>query len=219
VESHGQVADRATRDAWDTVAPDYARLLPDMTAEAPLDRGILSAFVQLCAEEAGGVVADVGCGAGRVTAHLAGCALRVVGVDLSPGMVSVARSLHPGLSLAVADAGALPFRTGALGGLLAWYSLINLPPRVLPGVLAEFARVTAPGAPLLLAFQSGQGERVDRASAYGRPVSMTYFRHRHEDVTGALVAAGFALYASVRREPALDHETTPQTFVLARRGC
>jgi hypothetical protein len=55
------------------------------------------------------------------------------------------------------------------------------------------------GAPLLIAFQSGLGERVDRASAYGQPVAMTYFRHRQQDVMDDLVAAGFVLYASVQR--------------------
>lgn len=208
----------AARDAWDAVATAYAHLVPDMTAEAPLDLSVLSAFVQLAREAAVGPVAEVGCGAGRVTAHLAKHDLRVVGLDLSPAMVTAARSAHPALAFAAADAAALPLRSGSLGGLVAWYSLINLPPALLTAVLAEFARAMRAGAPLLIAFQSGLGERVDRASAYGQRVAITYFRHRQQDVMDDLVAAGFVLYASVCREPALTHETTPQTFLLATRG-
>jgi ubiquinone/menaquinone biosynthesis C-methylase UbiE len=210
-------ANRATRDAYDAVASDYARLLPDVTTEAPLDRAVLAAFVEMVKQSGDGLVAEVGCGSGRVTAHLADAALRIVGLDLSPGMATVARSARPDLAFAVAHAGALPIRSGALGGLIAWYSLINLRTDHLPGVLAEFARVTRPGAPVVVAFQSGGGERVDRTTAYGHPVPLTYYRHRIEDVTDALASADFALHATVRREPSAAHETTPQAFLLAQR--
>lgn len=209
--------DRATRDAYDAVASDYARLLPDMTAEAPLDRAILAAFVEMAKQSGDGLVAEVGCGSGRVTAHVADAALRIVGLDLSPAMVAVARSAHPDLAFAVAHAGALPLRSGALAGLVAWYSLINLQTDLLRGVFAEFARVTRPGAPVVVAFQSGEGERVDRPTSYGHPVPLTYYRHRLEEVADALVSADFAMHAVVRREPSLAHETTPQAFLLAQR--
>jgi ubiquinone/menaquinone biosynthesis C-methylase UbiE len=210
-------ANRATRDAYDAVASDYARLLPDVTTEAPLDRAVLAAFVEMVKQSGDGLVAEVGCGSGRVTAHLADAALRIVGLDLSPGMATVARSARPDLAFAVAHAGALPLRSGTLGGLVAWYSLINLRTDLLPGVLAEFARVTRPGAPVVVAFQSGDGERVDRTTAYGHPVPLTYYRHRVEDVADSLAAAHLTLHATVRREPLRAHETTPQAFLLAQR--
>lgn len=85
----------------------------------------------------------------------------------------------------------------------------------IPVVLAEFVRVMEPRAPLLVAFQSGEGQRVDRTSAYGHDLPLTYFRHRSEYMKGAAVRAGFKIYATVRRHPALPHETTTQAFVLA----
>ena len=210
------VADRATREAYDAVATTYARLLPDMSLEEPLDRAVLTAFVAMVGRPVG-FVAEVGCGSGRVTAHLAQAGLPMVGLDLSPGMVAVARAGHSHLGFVAADAGALPLRSGCLSGVVAWYSLINLPTDLLTGVFGEFARVTRPGAPVVLAFQSGEGERVDRPTAYGHPVPLTYYRHRVEDVAGALAHAGFVLHATVRREPESAHETTPQAFLLARR--
>lgn len=148
----------ALRDAWDEVATAYAALLPDMRAEAPLDISVLAAFAQLARDAAVGPVADVGCGTGRVTAHLASHGLQMLGLDLSPSMVAVARSTHPTPAFAAGDASALPLRMKGFGGLVSWYSLINTPSAELPVVMEGFARVTAVGAPLLVAFQSGEGE-------------------------------------------------------------
>ena len=207
-------AHRALRDTWDAVASEYARLVPDLRTETAEDRAVLDAFVDLVD---GGVVADVGCGTGRVTSHLQDAGLSMLGLDLSPAMLSVASAAHPHLALTVGDAVALPIRSGSLGGLVAWYSIINLTPAELPGVLAECARVLRPGAPLVLAFQCAAGERVDRTSAYGVSVPMTYFRHDADLVAEALGSAGLALHTDVRREPSLPHESTPQALLIARR--
>lgn len=206
-----------TRESYDVVASMYARLLPDMSLGAPLDRAVLACFVELVQLSGGGLVAEDGCGSGRVTAHLADAGLSIVGLDLSPGMAAVARAAHPDLAFAAAHAGALPVRSGALSGIVAWYSLINSPTDDLVHVFAEFARVTLPGAPVVVALQSGDGERVDRSTAYGHPVPLTYYRHHTDDVTQALAAAGLALQGTVRREPYRAHETTPQAFLLAQR--
>ncbi|MDT7711983.1 MAG: hypothetical protein QOG46_672 [Pseudonocardiales bacterium] len=48
---------------------------------------------------------------------------------------------------------------GALGGIVAWYSIIHTPPEELPVVFAEFHRVLAPDGHLLLTFQVGDEPR------------------------------------------------------------
>ena len=210
-------ADLTTRHAWDAVAEDYARLVPDMSLEAPLDRGVLAAFAEMLAEDKAVLVGEVGCGAGRVTKHLHDKGVRMVGFDLSPGLAAAARRLHAELPFAAAHARALPLGDGVLGGLVAWYSLINMPTPSLAAIFVEFARVTRPGSPVLVAFQSGDGQRVERTMSYGQPVPLTYYRHRASEVTEALTVAGFTLYASVNRAAALAFESSPQTTLLAHR--
>jgi ubiquinone/menaquinone biosynthesis C-methylase UbiE len=210
-------ADSATRRAYDAVAADYARLVPDMSLEAPLDRAVLAAFTEMVREQSNRLVVEVGCGPGRVTRHLADAGLAMVGLDVSLEMLKLASASRPELPVAVAHAGALPLRAGVVGGVVCWYSLINLPGEALPRVCQELARVTATDAPVVIGFQSGEGERVVRESSYGRRVPLTYYRHRTEAMTDALVAAGFTMHATVRREASLSFETTQQTQLLARR--
>lgn len=60
----------ATRTSYDTVAVSYAHLVRDLLAEAPYERAALASFAELVQGAGGGPVADVGCGTGRITAHL-----------------------------------------------------------------------------------------------------------------------------------------------------
>jgi SAM-dependent methyltransferase len=95
-------------------------------------------------------VADVGCGNGIYLAGLArrGHTGRLVGVDLSPGMLAVTRAAVPGASLVVGDAAALPLADGAADATLAPHMLYHVPdPRA---AVAEFRRVTRPGGQLLV---------------------------------------------------------------------
>lgn len=67
--------------------------------------------LELCGDER---ILDIGCGDGRVTAHLAGMVPSgsVLGVDLSPEMIGFASRKHAGqanLSFQVRDASLLPF--------------------------------------------------------------------------------------------------------------
>lgn len=54
-------------------------------------------------------VLDVGCGAGRTTAHVARVASEVVGIDLSPELIRAAAENHPGIDFRVMDAVQLDF--------------------------------------------------------------------------------------------------------------
>jgi SAM-dependent methyltransferase len=82
-------------------------------------------------------VADLGCGPGRVTAHLHALGLNAFGVDLSPQMVAVARRTHPGLRFDEGSMLALDISDGALGDIVAMYSIIHIPQEQLPEVFAE----------------------------------------------------------------------------------
>ncbi|MFD8321964.1 hypothetical protein [Kitasatospora purpeofusca] len=76
-----------------------------------------------------------------------------------------------------------------MAGAVARYTISRTPAGELPGVFAEFRRVPAPGAPLLLAFQADDDVlRLDRP--FGRPVILDFRRGRPERIEAPAGAAG-----------------------------
>jgi len=203
------------RSAYDVVAESYSRLLPDASFEAPTDQGMIAAFARHVKDGNGRFVVDAGCGTGRMTDLLASLGLEPVGIDLSAGMIEVARRNNPGLKFDVGELANLPHGDQQLDGIFAWYSIIHLEPGDLPGVFAEFFRVLVPGGYVLVSFQAGEGRRhISRA--YGHDVAMDAQLFLPARVSEQLADAGFTMIARMTREPG-RLERTPQAVVLAQR--
>ncbi|MFE9767899.1 class I SAM-dependent DNA methyltransferase [Streptomyces sp. NPDC005808] len=203
-----------TRASYDTVAAEYADLLRSELENKPLDRAMLAAFAEHV-RASGGPVADLGCGPGQVTAHLEALGVDAFGVDLSPGMVAVARRDHPHLRFEVGSMAALGIKDASLAGALAWYSTVHTPVDELPLFFSEFHRVLAPGGHLLIAFKVGD-DHVHLAHAYGHDLDLEVHRFPPDRVAELLRAAGLVEVARLVRE-ADGWEKTPQAFVLARK--
>ncbi|WP_432134327.1 MULTISPECIES: class I SAM-dependent DNA methyltransferase [unclassified Streptomyces] len=206
----------ATRAFYDAVADDYADRFRDLYARLPVDLAMQSLFAQLVG--AGGKVADLGCGPGWVTARLHALGLDVFGLDLSAGMLAVARREHPGLRFEQGSMQELDLPGGSLDGVVSWYSSIHTPLSGLPALFAGFHRVLAPGGHLLIAFQVGdRPRRHDRP--WGHPVALDFERRRPETIAGLLMRAGFALHSRTVREPDPElGEQVPQAYLIARRA-
>lgn len=210
---------RRTRASYDAVAAGYAERFRGELAARPLDRAMLAAFGEVVRAADAGPVADLGCGTGRVTAQLSGLGLPVSGIDLSPRMVAVARQAHPELRFEVGSMLGLDVPDDALGGILAWYSIIHIPDERLPDVFAEFRRVLAPGGHVLLAFQVGD-EPLHLAEALGHAISLDFHRRQPDHIAGLLAQARLDVRARLVREPdgtGAYPERTPQAFLLARK--
>ncbi|MFJ8083257.1 class I SAM-dependent methyltransferase [Streptomyces sp. NPDC096205] len=208
----------AVRESYDTVAAAYAALVKSPAELDPLSRGMLAAFAESVRADGRGPVADVGCGPGKVTAHLAALGLTVFGVDVSPRMIELARAAHPGLRFEVGSMTALDLADSSLGGLLAYYSTHHTPPEVLPRVFAEFRRTLTPGGRLMLAGHAGDGERRRPTHAYGGlPVSYESHLLPPDRLAALLDEAGFDLTARLTQEPEEGRRTTIATFLARRR--
>jgi SAM-dependent methyltransferase len=204
-----------TRDSYDAIAVEYSDLVNSELDDRPLDRALFAAFAELVRAGGNGPVADVGCGSGRVTILLSRLGLDAFGVDLSPGMVSLARRNYPQLRFEEGSMLELDIPTAGLGGLLAYYSIIHIARERRPEIFTEFHRVLSPGGILMLVFQIGdeQGHRTDFR---GIPVSMDWYRQRPDELADLLHEAGFELWTTAIRQPE-GGEYVAQGYILARK--
>lgn len=141
---------------------------------------------------------DLGCGTGRNLALL-GPGVRAVGLDVSLDALRRARRRAPGIPLALASAGALPFRDGAFDTVLSGlvFCSVGEPARG----LAEVRRVLRPGGRLrMLEHVRATTPWKARWQDLVQPLwtRVTGGCHPNRDTERAVEAAGFAIEAESR---------------------
>jgi demethylmenaquinone methyltransferase/2-methoxy-6-polyprenyl-1,4-benzoquinol methylase len=128
---------------FDAIAPRYDLVNRLMTFG--LDQGWRRGTIAALALPPGSLLLDVACGTGDLSRLAQRRHYRVIGADLSSGML-VAN--HTGTPLLQADCSRLPFPDGTFDGLVCGYALRNFTD--LAGALAETARVLRPGGRLAI---------------------------------------------------------------------
>jgi demethylmenaquinone methyltransferase/2-methoxy-6-polyprenyl-1,4-benzoquinol methylase len=144
------------RAMFDTIAPRYDLVNRLMTFG--LDQVWRRTTVSALALPRGARVLDLACGTGDLSRLALRAGHRVVGADLSAGMLAANGSATP---LVEADGSHLPFSDGAFDGLLCGYALRNFTD--LAATLAECARVLRPGGRLAVLEVDAPTSRLWRA--------------------------------------------------------
>ena len=207
------------RTSYDAVARRYAEEIAAELAVKPVDRALYALFAELVGS---GTVGDVGCGPGHVTGHLTGLGLRPVGVDISPGMVEVARERYPELDFTVGTFAELPVPDGSWAGAVVPYSVIHVPPPERPAAWTELARVVRPGGWLLVAFhieaaEQPVGSTYHAREWWGHDVDLEFHYLDPAQVAAELADAGFDVIVRTDREPWPDVEyQSRRSYLLAR---
>jgi len=198
---------------YNLIARAYAERYARELDYKPFDRDLLRRFAQgVPAPE----VCDLGCGSGHIAAYLQSLGLRAIGVDVSPGMVEVARRSYPEIRYEVGDMLDLGLGENSLGGIVALYSIIHLRREDLTGAFCGLARVLKPGGLLLVAFHRGQGE-LHEDEELGFPVSFDCTLFEPDEVAGAMAQAGFAVVETTVRRPYKEEYQTRRVYILAEK--
>jgi demethylmenaquinone methyltransferase/2-methoxy-6-polyprenyl-1,4-benzoquinol methylase len=141
------VPEERVAEMFDDIAPVYDRMNTLMTLGS--DRRWRRLAVEATGLRPGDAVMDVACGTGKLSVALAervGPFGRVLGVDLSPAMIRVARTAHPDLvqlQFEVGNALRLPADDGAFDAATIAFGLRNLAD--FEAGFRELARVVRPG--------------------------------------------------------------------------
>ena len=208
--------DRRVADAYTAAAAGYADELLDELDRKPFDRWLLERLADLAD---GGPVADVGCGPGQVTAHLALAGADATGFDLAPGMVAEARRRFPELRFEVADLRALSAPPGGGGWsvITAWYALVHLAASEVPEAVTALAGALRAGGWLAIAVHEG-AELRHVTELFGATTELDFTLHRRSAVVTAFEAAGLVdLEWYVRNPSSATEAPTERAYVLGRR--
>ena len=211
--------ERDVQTAYDRVAAEYATRIYGELAGKPFDRAILDRFAALTGPL--GPVCDLGSGPGQVARYLHDHGqqhgLEVIGIDLSPEMIAEARRLNPGLRFDQGTMLALEVADEHLGGIAAFYSIVNVPRAEQPRAFAELWWVLEPGGWLLVAFHVGT-EDVHLEEWWGTAVSVDFYFFDPAEIEARMVAAGFTIEERHIREPYPDVEhPSRRAYLLARK--
>ena len=157
------------RRAYAAAAEQYIALFGSVDHVHEDDRALITRHLAKCP----GTVLDVGCGPGHLTAYLRSLDVDAIGVDVVQDFLDHARSTDPSGPYVRGALPALPVTAGAAAGVLAWYSLIHVPPRDIDRGLAELRRVMQPSGTLVVGlFESDRLTRFEHKviTAHSWPV-------------------------------------------------
>lgn len=207
--------DRIRAD-YDRVAEEYADHLFRELEGKPLDRELLLRFVN--AVQGRGEICDLGCGPGHIAHFLHEAGASVFGLDLSPKMIEQACRRTSSVRFEIGDVTALALRDGSLAGLVAFYSIVNIPFESLPRVFGEMHRVLQPSGLLLLAFHVGE-ERVHPGTMWEKPVDLDFYFFQPRAIAGLLERAGFSVGEILQRDPyapEVEHQSR-RAYIFAQK--
>ena len=149
---------------------------------------LLTQWLKLLPERA--VLLDLGCGAGQDSRYLAKRGHRVIGLDRTMPLLQFAKRRAPSVPFLLADIRSLPIQAGSIDGIWAAASLIHLPKRTVPNVLAVLRHLVKPEGFLAATFTYGSNSRIKRI---GWMPGRYFARWRKDELARTLRRAGWTI--------------------------
>ncbi|MEU9206496.1 class I SAM-dependent methyltransferase [Streptomyces sp. NPDC048415] len=203
-------------EAFDVIGDRYDEAFPHKEGQVAAADWLIGSLA------AGARVLDLGCGTGVPTARqLADAGFEVVGVDLSGGMVKLAREYVPGATFHQLDLADLrpggPRDLGRFDAVAAFFSLLMLPRAEIPLALLTVRHLLVPGGLFVLSMVEAD---VDDFSIpfLGRTIRVSGYLL--EDLRKVIETAGFEIAeeSSYTYAPAVaDVPPEEQVFLCCRR--
>ena len=201
-------------NAFDSTIAWYNKNADEYTAKnknrATLDQ--IDEFVALLPKKA--EVLDAGCGSGRDTALLSRKGFSVTGIDISKGLLDVARRSFPDLNFIEGNLLRLPFIEADFDGIWAHASLVHFETLFdVKKALSEFYRVLKTGGILHVLVKSKIGKNKTEIASDGR-----FFRYFSEgEIKDLLEEIGFKLILLKKYNETGENPNTEWVLALAKK--
>jgi len=202
------------RSNYDALASAYSREISGELDHRPLERKLLEKFAAAC----NGLICDLGCGPGHVTEYLRRFNVKVIGLDLSSGILKEARARHSKIIFLQGNMLNLPFAAAELTGIIAFYSIIHFDETQVARAFAEMFRVLKPGGLVLLGVHVGR-DVVHVNELWEIPVDFDAAYFDLQELTDNLESHGFKVIETVQREPypEVEHQSI-RGYIRAQRA-
>ena len=202
--------------AYNKTAEKYAEKFIDELKAKHFDRMLLKDFAEENA--AAGKMIDLGCGPGQTTDFLYHCGARdIVGTDISPAMIQVAKKINPEMHFQMADMLCLDYADGSFGSAIAFYSIVHFTYPQVKVAFEEIQRVLKPGGRFLFSFHIGN-EMIHLDHFLEQEVNMDFYFFDVEIILGLLKESGFEATDIMQRYPYAGVEYASQrAYIQARK--
>ena len=132
---------RKVESQYDLIAKDYQNILKDTIYYEKIT-------ARFCSKVKGNIL-DAACGNGFITNYIFQKNSRVIGIDLSQGMIHEAKKRYPKIKFQKMDMMQLNFKDNSFDGIFCFQAFEHIPPKQQERVLREFFRVLKEGGVLL----------------------------------------------------------------------
>lgn len=181
-----------TKKVYDDIAKEYAETYynwPDIESYT----SIFFKYLR------GNKILDVGCGSGRDAKYFVNKNYEYVGLDISEGMIKIAKEKNPNANFVLGDMRKLPFENNSFDGIWSMSSLLHIPKTEIVNVLKEFNRVLNKDGIFYCSLQKGTFEGFRENDSYDK--QSRYFSYFLEDeIKDYLEKAGFQILELFNKE-------------------
>ncbi|MGZ8516450.1 MAG: class I SAM-dependent methyltransferase [Chitinophagaceae bacterium] len=203
-------------DCYNKTAQAYADKFGDELNKKHFDRMLLSAFAT--ENMANGKLIDLGCGPGQTTKYLLECGLAaIIGTDISPEMIKIAKALNPQLHFETADMLSLHYPDNSFGSATAFYAIVHFTYEQIKTAFKEINRVLKNNGQFLFSFHVGE-EIIHLDYFLEHPVNIDFHFFETDKIKGLLSETGFEIIDLMGRQAYKEVEyPSKRAYIWARK--
>jgi ubiquinone/menaquinone biosynthesis C-methylase UbiE len=205
-------------ECYNKTAKKYAENFIDELSHKHFDRILLTAFA--LENRDNGKLIDLGCGPGQTTKYLFDSGINnILGTDISPEMVAVAKNINPPIDFETADILNLQYPDNSFGASIAFYAIVHFDHSQVKAAFTEIKRVLTGNGQFLFSFHIGENI-VHLDDFLGEKVNIDFNFFDTNKIIGLLTETGFEIIDTIERlhYPEVEY-ASKRAYIWVKNSC